>query len=82
MREVIIVDVRFVYLRQLMINYNHVPKFTVFLGQYRAGYNCSRSKLTMDSLDLCVGRKSILAKLAADATLFVATEWDSEVGVL
>ena len=65
-----------------MINYNHVPKFTVFLGQYRAGYIVSHSKLTMDSLDLCVGRESILAKLATDATLFVTPEWDSEVGIL
>ena len=82
MREVVIVDVKFVYLRQLMINYNHVPKFTVFLGQYRAGYNCSRSKLTMDSLDLCVGRKSILPELAADATLLVTTKWNSEMRIL
>jgi hypothetical protein len=31
--EVVIVDVIFVYLQQLIINYNHVPKLTTILGQ-------------------------------------------------
>lgn len=31
--EVVIVDVIFVYLQQLMKNYNHVPKLTAIIGQ-------------------------------------------------
>jgi hypothetical protein len=31
--EVVIVDVIFVYLQQLIINYNHVPKLTAIIGQ-------------------------------------------------
>lgn len=64
------------------MNYNHVPKFTVILGQYRADYSVDCWKLTMNSLDLRVGRESILPKLATDSTLLVPTEWNSEMAVL
>jgi hypothetical protein len=36
----------------------------------------------MNSLDLGVCGKSILPKLAANATLLVTTEWDAKVAVL
>jgi hypothetical protein len=41
-----------------------------------------RRQLTMNSLDLGVCGKSILPKLAANATLLVTTEWDAKVAVL
>lgn len=64
--------------------YNQVPKLTAIICQcYVNSHKASRnSKLTMHSLDLCVGRKSVLPKLATNTTLLVASEGNTEVTVL
>jgi len=63
------------------MNYNHVPKLTANSSQFHDNVNRKR-KLTMNSLDLCVSRKCILAKLATNAALLVASKWNSKVAVL
>lgn len=65
--------------------YNQVPKLTAIICQRHI--RCSvtirdQRELTMHSFDLCVSRKSVLPKLATNATLLVASEGNAKVAVL